>query len=74
MDNRDTQNTFIKKYGDRFIVKLIEPNNNRRQTSVQDAVVDLFVCVDAKYFLGTFGSSFSDTIYQMRNEENKIIN
>ena len=73
-DNRDTQDTFVKKYGDRFIVKLIEPNNNFRQTSVQDAVVDIFVCVDAKYFLGTFGSSFSDTIYQMRNEENKIIN
>jgi len=73
-DNRDTQDTFVKRYSDRYIVKLIEPNNNRRQTSVQDAVVDLFVCVNAKYFLGTFGSSFSDTIYQMRNEENIFIN
>jgi len=73
-DNRDTQDIFVKKYGDRYVVKLIEPNNNLRQTSVRDAVVDLFVCVNAKYFLGTFGSSFSDTIYQMRNEENIFIN
>jgi hypothetical protein len=65
-DNKDTQDVFIKKYGDRLVIKKIIPSNELRQTSIQDAVVDMYICVDAKYFLGSSGSSFSDTILYMR--------
>lgn len=66
-DNRETQDTFKNKYGDRMILKEIVPSHNHRQTSVQDAVVDIFICKDAAYFMGTHGSSFSDTINQLRD-------
>mmetsp|Transcript_27742 Transcript_27742/g.84676 ORF Transcript_27742/g.84676 Transcript_27742/m.84676 type:complete len:286 (+) Transcript_27742:161-1018(+) len=37
-----------------------------RHTSIQYAVVDLFTCVEATHFMGTYLSSFSDTIYLIR--------
>jgi hypothetical protein len=64
-DCRDTQKIFIDKYGDRMIYKKIEDNDNLRQTSLQDAVKDIYVCVGAKYFMRSFGS-FSDTIIYLR--------
>jgi hypothetical protein len=65
-DNKDTQDVFIKKYGDRLVIKKIVPSKELRQTSIQDAVVDMYICVDAKYFLGSHGSSFSDSILYLR--------
>ena len=64
-DCRDTQKKFIDIYGDRMIYKKIEDNNKLRQTSLQDAVKDIYVCVGAKYFMRSFGS-FSDTIIYLR--------
>jgi hypothetical protein len=66
-DCRDTQKIFIDKYGDRMIYKKIEDNDNYRQTSLQDAVKDIYVCVDAKYFKRSIGS-FSNTIMHLRKE------
>ncbi len=40
--------------------------DHRRHTTLQHAVVDLFVCAGAKHFLGTPGSSFSETIDILR--------
>jgi len=65
-DNKETQDKFIKLYGDRLICNPIINNNNLRQTSIQDAVVDMYVCSYAKEFEGTIGSSFSDTINYLR--------
>jgi hypothetical protein len=65
-DNRDTQNIFIKKYGNRLFIKPIIPSNNVRQTSVQDAIIDIYTCAGAKYFMGTEGSSFTDMINYIR--------
>jgi hypothetical protein len=65
-DNRDTQDLFIKKYGDRLYIKPIIPSDKYRQTSVQDAVIDIYVCAGANYFMGTDGSSFTDTINNIR--------
>jgi len=48
-----------------MIYKKIEDNDNLRQTSLQDAVKDIYVCVGAKYFMRSFGS-FSDTIIYLR--------
>lgn len=64
-DCRDTQKKFIDIYGDRMIYKKIEDNDNLRQTSLQDAVKDMYVCVGAKYFMKSVGS-FSSTIMNLR--------
>ena len=68
-DCRDTQQKFIDKYGDRLIYKKIEENNNFRQTSLQDAVKDMYVCASAKYFMRSPGT-FSNTIIHLRNLSN----
>ena len=65
-DNKDTQDVFINKYNDRIIIKKIIPSNNLRQTSVQDAVTDIYICAGAKYFMGSIGSSFTDLINYIR--------
>ena len=64
-DCRNTQKKFIDIYGDRMIYKKIEDNDNLRQTSLQDAVKDIYVCVGAKYFMKSVGS-FSGTIMNLR--------
>jgi hypothetical protein len=71
-DCRDTQKKFIDMYKDRMIYKEISDqnyNDSIRQTSVQDAVVDIYVCASATYFMRSFGS-FSDTIYHLRKINN----
>ena len=69
-DCRKTQVKFIDKYGDRLIYKKIEDNNNYRQTSLQDAIKDMYVCADATYFMRSPGT-FSNTIIQLRNLNQK---
>ena len=62
-DNRDTQQQFLAKYPDKvFINREISRSPNKRQTSLVDAVIDLFMCVKSKKFLGTNYSSYSDLI------------
>jgi hypothetical protein len=70
-DNRETQDTYRLIYGDRIVYKDIIPSNNVRQTSLEDAVVDMYVCAGATYFLGYEGSSFSVSINLIR-DANKI--
>jgi len=69
-DNKDTQDKFKNIYGDRIICKDIVPSNNIRQTSLQDAVVDMYVCVGSTYFLGYEGSSFSVSIKLIKDAKN----
>ena len=58
-DNRKTQDKFIKKYGNRIkINKMIIQNDKVRQTNLEDAIIDLFVCSRAKKFKGSGWSSF----------------
>jgi len=68
-DCRDTQQKFIDLYGDRLIYKKIENNTNLRQTSLQDAVVDMYVCAGATYFMRSH-STFSNTIEYLRDLKN----
>ena len=65
-DCRKTQQKFIDKYGDRLIYKKIEDNENIRQTSLQDAVKDMYVCAGATYFMRSPGT-FSNTIMHLQN-------
>ena len=70
-DNIETQDKFKQLYGDRLICNPISSNNKLRQTSIQDAVVDMYVCSYANDFLGTIGSSFSSTINYLRKINTK---
>lgn len=71
-DNAETFNTYKSKYND--IVKTqssIYNPNYLRQTPLEDAIVDLFMCVLANKFKGSNRSSFSDQIDTMRKEKNR---
>jgi hypothetical protein len=72
-DNPNTQDLFFSKYGNRIVVNdKINPNNqnnNNRMTSLKDAIIDLFVCSNAKYFKGSGFSSFSDFIQEQRTNK-----
>ena len=65
-DCRLTQQKFIDAYGDRLIYKKIEISENLRQTSIQDAVKDMYVCAGSKYFMRSPGT-FSDGIIRLKN-------
>lgn len=70
-DCRDTQEKYIKMYGDRMVYKRIEKNNNFRQTSLQDAVVDMYVAAGAKYFMRSYGT-YSNMIVNIRRLNPKL--
>jgi hypothetical protein len=61
-DNKETQDIFKNVYRDRLVIKDIISSNNLRQTSLQDAVIDIYVCAGSTYFMGTNGSTFTNTI------------
>jgi len=66
-DNKNSQLFFQKKYKERIkSMKMIEDNDKFRKTSLEDAVVDMWTCAHAKYFLGSPGSSFSVWINNLR--------
>jgi hypothetical protein len=69
-DCKLTQEKFIKIYGDRLKYKPILDTKKLRQTSLRDAVKDMYVCAGAKYFMRSIGS-FSDTIEYIRNINNE---
>jgi hypothetical protein len=68
-DNMETQKLLINKYKDRIkYIKIMNHNKNiRRQTELEDAIIDLFLCICSDKFKGTFYSSFSDFIKRVRN-------
>lgn len=66
-DNLETQNKFIEKFGDRIYYSNIPSGNGstrwpRRTTPIQEAVADLFLCIDSVDFRGTSCSTFSTFI------------
>lgn len=68
-DNEQTQRLFYNRYKNRVkILNKINDNNNRRQTSLKIAIIDLYTCVYANNFLGSGFSSFSKTIYNLRRQ------
>ncbi len=70
-DNKSTQSLFRDRLGDRavFVTELSNNGSSRwpkRVTSVKDAVIDLFLCIHDKNFMGTACSSFSGFIQAYR--------
>ena len=41
------------------VIKIIPTTTNLRQTSLLDAVIDIYTCIGSQNFLGTKHSSFS---------------
>ena len=74
-DNQATQERFGAKYGGRIkaLTPICPPPREyvdetcvHRHTSINDAVVDIFVCAASQAFKGTYYSSFSDAIQRLR--------
>lgn len=73
-DQVETQKYFTTKYNHVYFNSLLKEQNcdldiQTRYSSIQDAVIDLFVCTKSKLFLGTPVSTFSDTIIQLRKNK-----
>lgn len=69
-DNIDTQIYYAKKYtGVIRINKAMTRNNSGRNTTLENAVVDMYTCAAAKFFMGTKGSAFTDVIELLRGPE-----
>lgn len=71
-DNSETQEMFVERYGkDRVVYNMpilaIGDDPKIRQTSIKDAVIDLFACARALHFMGSGYSSFSSIIHNLKN-------
>lgn len=67
-DNRDSYEYFKSKYPDR--VKLDYPDSDStslRHTSLEDSIIDLFICARALHVKTSGYSSFGDLILQLHN-------
>lgn len=67
-DNADTQRRLLSTFGPEKIrtAATITDRGALRQTSLDIAIIDIFVCAGAAYFKGTDGSSFTDFIEALR--------
>lgn len=67
-DNRETFIKFQTLFSDRVVIdtSLNFSGKGRRQTSAKSAVIDLYMCIGAKVFMGSGHSSFSDFITDNR--------
>lgn len=67
-DSHATQAEFEGRYGSRLIThKTIKPIKGRRETTLDDAMVDFFGCVAADDFVGSVPSSYSSLISSYHN-------
>ena len=71
-DNEVTQNIYKNKYGIYKIVyyKKIKKNNNLRKTSLEDAVIDIFILSYCKKIKGTYNSSFTEFAKYLKRSRN----
>lgn len=60
-DNKETQNIYRNKYGKRAIFySNIKDSKNLRKTSLENAIIDIFILSYCKKIKGTYNSSFTD--------------
>lgn len=65
-DSKKTQLKFKKIYNDRLFTYCNSFSNSFRQTTLQDSIIDMFVCINSEHFKGTKRSTFSDFICKYR--------
>jgi hypothetical protein len=67
-DNEETYTMFKQKYNNQIKLDYHKNNTNSlRHTSLQDAIIDIYMCVLSEHFMGSGHSSFSDLIKELRN-------
>lgn len=70
-DNRGSQKYYINKYGSRTIIfSKIEENNSLRKTSLENAIIDIYVLSYCKSIKGTYNSSFTDFARLLKKSRN----
>ena len=67
-DNQETYNTFYNKYKNIVKFEYYSTTNDLRQTTLEDSIIDMYMCVYSSNFMGSEYSSFSTTITLIRNE------
>jgi len=69
-DDPCVQDKFSDRYKNKvwYYSKIIKRNNSSRDTTPESTIIDLFLPLQAKNFIGTKNSSFSSFIEKMRNE------
>lgn len=65
-DCNKTQEYLLKKYNHINVFNKIIDNKKLRKTSLKNSIIDMFICIKAKDFMGTPFSSFSDIIRYKR--------
>lgn len=66
-DNRDTQEIFKNLFPNQIkIMNIIENLNVRRKTSLEQAIIDIYMCVYSMRFRGSSYSSFTNLIQKIR--------
>lgn len=64
-----TKNYFKKRYESRLHFFCLNYYGRKlRTTSLKDSIVDLFICIYSKNFMGTRGSAFSEFIKKFKNK------
>eukprot|EP00316_Scyphosphaera_apsteinii_P023721 CAMPEP_0119320860 /NCGR_PEP_ID=MMETSP1333-20130426/53762_1 /TAXON_ID=418940 /ORGANISM="Scyphosphaera apsteinii, Strain RCC1455" /LENGTH=328 /DNA_ID=CAMNT_0007327681 /DNA_START=8 /DNA_END=990 /DNA_ORIENTATION=+ len=73
-NNEHESDAIARKEGAKHVENFVPEKqcSDARHTAVRDAVVDLYVCAEARHFKGTFLSSFSDTILQLRRARGRF--
>ena len=73
-DNLDTQKIFYEKFKERIpYIKFIEKSDKLRQTSIEDSIIDLYICASSNKFMGTYYSSYSGFIKRLQKYINSNI-
>jgi hypothetical protein len=73
-DNKETYDIFKKKYNERIKIKYHEESESLRRTSLKDAIIDMYMCINSDNFKGSYHSSFSGVIKKQREYKFKNIN
>ena len=69
-DNKETYTMFQTKYPKLIIFPYHEEvKKSKRNTSLHDAIIDLYMCICSKHFQFSGQSSFSDVILQIRKNQ-----
>jgi hypothetical protein len=67
-DNKNSFDYFKNLYTDKVKIDFPKDDPTKlRHTSLEDSIVDMFVCINSKYFKKSGYSSFGGTIDQLRN-------
>lgn len=71
-DNYNTQNKFYNLFKDRIkVINLINKPKKYvpaiRQTTIEETIIDIYMCVNSKHFMGSPYSSVTTLINELRN-------